>query len=182
MIVHSKLLGQGSFGEVYVATEAKDPSRTKKFAVKVVRTEKISDKAFADIRNEISVLKKLHDSPHIVQLKSVQRTEKNIYIFMELCEQDLLNYLLSKSSRRLPEHEVAEVLRHIAQGFRIMQENSVIHRDIKLANIMLKDGIAKITDFGFARFLEIGCNQPDYLSRKGSPLYMAPQVNIPTEG
>lgn len=45
-----------------------------------------------------------------------------------------------------------------------------------MANILLKKGVAKISDFGFASFLEFGNKYADYLERKGSPLYMAPQI------
>ena len=39
---------------------------------------------------------------------------------------------------------------------------------------MLKEGVAKIADFGFSRIIEMGINEMDYFSRVGSPLYMAP--------
>jgi serine/threonine protein kinase len=45
---------------------------------------------------------------------------------------------------------------------------------MKPDNIMLKDGIAKIADFGLSRLIEIDMNDPAYYSRVGSPLYMSP--------
>ncbi len=48
----------------------------------------------------------------------------------------------------------------------------MIHRDIKPANILLNEGSAKITDFGFSRMMED--DHAAMMSRLGSPLYMAP--------
>jgi serine/threonine-protein kinase ULK/ATG1 len=47
-----------------------------------------------------------------------------------------------------------------------------MHRDIKPANILLHDGIAKIADFGFARYQEHQGKKERY--GVGSPLYMSP--------
>jgi serine/threonine protein kinase len=41
---------------------------------------------------------------------------------------------------------------------------------------MLHNGIAKIADFGFSRMLETGMDDPAFISRLGSPLYMSPQI------
>lgn len=75
-------------------------------------------------------------------------------------------------------------LKHIVEGFKTLHQLKIIHRDIKPANILLHKGVAKITDFGFARVIDTGMNgnaiqyilDPAYFSRVGSPLYMAPQI------
>lgn len=48
----------------------------------------------------------------------------------------------------------------------------IIHRDLKTANIFLKNGIAKIADFGFCEF--IGEKKPQIAYNVGSPAYMSP--------
>ena len=58
-------------------------------------------------------------------------------------------------------------------GLSHLHNKGIIHRDIKPANILLHNGIAKIADFGFARF----ANQPEkLLCNVGTPLYMSPEV------
>jgi serine/threonine protein kinase len=52
-----------------------------------------------------------------------------------------------------------------------LAEEQIVHRDIKIANIFLKNGITKIADFGFAKkstqnFKDISI---------GTPIYMAPE-------
>jgi serine/threonine protein kinase len=51
----------------------------------------------------------------------------------------------------------------------------VIHRDIKPANILIHKGIAKITDFGFARVVD-DVDESVAITFLGTPLYMAPQI------
>lgn len=55
-----------------------------------------------------------------------------------------------------------------------MVREKVIHRDLKPANILINDGLYKICDFGFAKYVY---NMADALkSCVGSPIYMAPQI------
>lgn len=53
--------------------------------------------------------------------------------------------------------------------------NTVIHRDLKPANILSHEGVYKIADFGFAKYVDNFSNQL-LRSCVGSPLYMAPQI------
>ena len=54
----------------------------------------------------------------------------------------------------LSEAEAVKYFRHIVEGFKSIYQENVIHRDIKPANILIHDGQAKISDFGFARVVE----------------------------
>jgi serine/threonine protein kinase len=42
-------------------------------------------------------------------------------------------------------------MKHIVEGFLEMADNKFLHRDMKLANIFINSGMAKIADFGFAK-------------------------------
>lgn len=52
-----------------------------------------------------------------------------------------------------------------------LANNSIVHRDIKIANIFLHNGQAKIADFGFAKFTKTKFKD----SNIGSPIYMSPE-------
>lgn len=128
------------------------------------------------VRREISILQKLN-SKYIVKLYDVARTAHYLYMFFEYCcDGDLKNYLKSKEKNHLSEKEALQFLSHISEAFRELHKKEIIHRDIKPANILLSNGVAKVSDFGFARVVETGVDKPTYLSRLGSPLYMAPQI------
>lgn len=61
------------------------------------------------------------------------------------------------------------------KGFKILVDKGYIHRDVKPANILVKNNVYKVADFGFA-------TKADVFGRKkmmdvcGTPLYMAPQL------
>jgi len=48
-------------------------------------------------------------------------------------------------------------MKHIVEGFLEMADNKFLHRDMKLANIFINSGMAKIADFGFAKKSQYYC-------------------------
>ena len=53
---------------------------------------------------------------------------------------------------------------------------NIMHRDLKLENILLKNGIVKISDFGMANLVEMKDTKKKIVSKKGNPLYVAPEI------
>lgn len=104
----------------------------------------------------------------------VARTSSNLYLFFEYCKDGDLKHYLKKHGGHLSISETLLVTRHIVEGFKHLNELKIVHRDIKPANILLSNGYAKIADFGFAKAMER--NNEEFLTRVGSPLYMAPQM------
>jgi serine/threonine protein kinase len=79
-------------------------------------------------------------------------------------------YLKSKPGRKLEEFEVRQMFKQILQGISYCHSKNIVHRDIKLENILLDDHKAvKIIDFGFSicipdnKKLNIFCGTPSYL-------------------
>ena len=55
----------------------------------------------------------------------------------------------------------------------MLHKYDIMHRDFKLANVLLHDGLIKVADFGFSKFM----NKVDLTSTVlGSPLNMAPEI------
>lgn len=77
-----------------------------------------------------------------------------------------------KKKRKLPEAETIKILKDVVAGFIEIGRKGFLHRDLKLANILLKDEKAKIADFGFAKKRKMGSEKEKY--NVGSPLYMSP--------
>jgi serine/threonine protein kinase len=51
----------------------------------------------------------------------------------------------------MSEHEASKVIYEVFQGLKYLAEQSIVHRDFKIANILLAKGVVKIADFGFAK-------------------------------
>ena len=157
-----KLLGKGQFGEVYLAKKIGD--NTKLYAAKKYDLSLIDPDIMKYLINEILIMKKMN---HCNIVKFEDKIEKDgfLYLIMEYCNGGELKKTLSdyqsKTGRAFPEVIVQYLMRQIIEAFRYMHSMNIMHRDIKLDNILLhysneqdKNNImkaqVKIIDFGFA--------------------------------
>ena len=83
---------------------------------------------------------------------------------------DLEGYLEKK--KRLVEDEATRFLKQIINGFKGLHEVNAMHRDFKVANVLLHDGVAKIADLGFAKQMTRNVTA----TILGTSLTMAPQL------
>ena len=65
---------------------------------------------------------------------------------MELCDYSLFNKL--KESNGFSVNEIKKILIQLNNTFKIMIDKKIIHRNIKLQDILVKDGIIKLCDYG----------------------------------
>ena len=120
-------------------------------AVKCIFRKNIKGKFSDLLETEIKVLKQCNND-NIIKLYDIKKTANNFYLIMEYCnEGDLLQYL--KDKKQLPEDEATDFLLQILNGFKTLEKNKIMHRDLKLANILKHDGQIKIADFGFSKLL-----------------------------
>jgi serine/threonine protein kinase len=99
-------------------------------------------------------------------------TKNNIYIVTEFCRTgDMVG--LIRQNGRLPELQALTYLKEIAEGYVFIEENGILHRDLKTANIFLNGGSTRIADFGFCEF--VGEPRPSIVYNVGSPAYMSPE-------
>lgn len=123
------------------------------------------------LENEIKVLKTC-DNKNIIKLYDIKKTANNFYLILEYCnEGDLSQYL--KKNKTLSEKEAIEFFLQILNAFKTLNKHKIMHRDFKLANILMHDGEIKIADFGFSKLLT---NEEFTETMLGSPLNMAPEV------
>ena len=180
-------LGKGAFGEVYLTSRKGDP---KKYATKKLDREEIeSGEGIKYLRNEIVVLQYLNH-PNIVKFQEVKKTKKHYYIIMEYCNGGELSKALekyvNKYGKPFPEELVQHFMRQIISAFKYIHERKIIHRDVKLDNILLHfeneedlknfdlmKATVKIIDFGFACKISKTGLQYTVL---GSPINMDPII------
>lgn len=79
----------------------------------------------------------------------------------------------TKPNQRFTEKEVVDCLGDLLNGFIELQRHGIMHRDIKPTNILVKDHVFKIADFGLSRY---SGSTESVKSLTGTPLYMAPQI------
>ena len=86
-------------------------------------------------------------------------------------------YLESRKLNFLPELTVKQIARKLASGLKYLHSKKIIHRDLKLENILLKESTDTlnpiIADFGYSKQL-----QADEICSKlcGSRKYIAPEI------
>ena len=90
----------------------------------------------------------------------------------EFAGKDLAEVLETK--KKLKSDEVRQFASQILSALLYLNKNRVVHRDLKPQNILIKDGVIKICDFGFAR--EMSTMTVCLHSMKGTPLYIAPEI------
>ena len=182
-----KVLGKGSFGEVYLTskTGCKEKFATKKISKKFAQNPKA--KKYLD--NEIKILKEI-SHPNIVKLYEVKETSTYYYLVTEYCNsgglQELLDNYIKKNRKPFPEEVVQYFMKQIVSAIYYLHKHNILHRDIKLDNILVqydseKDkenndllkAKIKLIDFGFARHLNEGQLAQSIL---GSPINMDPGI------
>ena len=84
---------------------------------------------------------------------------------------DLHHYI--KSKNRIPEDEALQIISQLISGTMHIHTKGVIHRDLKPQNILIKNKIFKIIDFGFCEVNDCKIQQPYNV---GAPLYMIPEA------
>lgn len=166
-------LGKGNFSSVYRAKSKRDG---RMYAAKAINTDGLSksSKLRQAVRTELSVHRNL-SHPSILQFIEAYEDEDKIYIMTELLEGgELFERTLVK--KRYTEKEAAIVMKQILEALIYLEIKGIIHRDLKLENVLLvrrnDDCYIKIADFG----LSIPNQKVDTKTRCGTPGYIAPEM------
>lgn len=164
-----KVLGKGAFGKVNLGLHR---LTRKLVAIKSTTRDEMREKSMKKMQNEIDILKSLRHPSHI-KLFETFTTDTHYLIVMELCPGgDLLNYV--RKRRKLREDAAKVIFRQIMQGINYLHANGIVHRDIKLDNILLDGhGNVKIGDFGVSKMVK--ANELLF-EQCGTPAYIAPEI------
>lgn len=149
-------LGEGGFGRVFKAVNKEG----QKVAIKIPKTfDKRAERTFI---TEVSNWSHLNH-PNIVKLYDFKILPIP-YIETEYCPESLKKELK-------PLDEAVNVIHEVASGLRYAHNKNIIHGDIKFSNILIKDGVYKISDWGLSKL-----KTDESLSLSGAtPSYAAPE-------
>lgn len=199
-----KELGRGANGIVYEAVEDKS---NKFVAIKSIPNDKLSNpRLMEQFKKELKTLYRLSHK-NIIKIVGVEKTINNVYLILEYCNggtlYDYSQFYKRTYKNRLPELIVQKIIKQVIEGLKFMHKNHIIHRDIKLENILInfddqqnvysentlinkspkelynmysleKDNFTiKIADLGYARELEGGLGASTIC---GTPMTIAPEI------
>ena len=195
---YNEEIWEGSFGVIYRAIK-KDTKE--KRAIKLIDIRKYkreyqmmnhklpSDEEIQNyigsFKKELKILElmegKNHENKNTVKLYECYNHNEEIAIVMELCDENLATMIANKN-QNFSFSEIKEILNQLNNSFKIMYENKLAHRDLKLQNILIKykDGndknnfIVKLSDYGEAKRLTMTRNA--FISNVGTSSYMAPEI------
>ncbi|KAL9546411.1 hypothetical protein MBANPS3_006672 [Mucor bainieri] len=159
----SKTLGKGSMGKVKLALNTETNEKAS-VAVKIVPrrlttlnkpTPPTKKERDVEISREVRTIREasimlLLDHPFIARLDEMVLVDNFYYLFMEYVDGgQLLDYIISHG--KLKERQARQFARQIASALDYCHRNSIVHRDLKVENILIsRTGTIKIIDFGLS--------------------------------
>ena len=169
-----ELLGRGGMG---VVLKGRDSKLERLVAIKLMNGEIAHEPEVVErFLREARAMARISDT-HVVQVYSVDQHEGKPYLAMEFIDASDLSVLLKSRGRQTPAQAV-EWIAQAAKGLIAAHEVGLLHRDIKLANLLLTSkGVIKVTDFGIAlAHQELATRLTGTGNIVGTPGYLAPEV------
>ncbi|KAI1075728.1 kinase-like protein [Whalleya microplaca] len=177
----TELIGKGSFGRVYKATDLKTANVV---AVKIIDVDesdtlnpKLAD-TYSEILKEINALHRLSQSGaqninHVIEALPVGQA---MWMVTEYCAGGSVATLMKPTAPGgLQEKWIIPILREVAVAIRWVHKEGIIHRDIKCANVLITEvGAVQLCDFGVAGMMETKLDKRSTFI--GTPHWMAPEL------
>ena len=160
-------LGKGAFGVVWRGVD----KRKKNDAVAVKKVEKTAVTEIS-LSRELTYMQQCRHQ-NVIELYDHIEYDKHIYFVLELCEENLDEFVKDKDID-LP--TCLEYMIDICSGIEYLHDKGIAHRDIKPANVLVKDNVLKVSDLGLARELTTSSSVQTATGGVGTPSWMAPEV------
>jgi serine/threonine protein kinase len=144
-------------------------------ALKIINLD-TEDDDVGDIQREVALLTQLRDAPNVTQYFGCHLDGPRVWIVMEYAEGGSVRTLMKASKDgTIEEKYAAIIIREVLYGLSYLHKSSIIHRDLKAANILITaTGKVMICDFGVSALLATASSKRNTLV--GTPHWMAPEV------
>jgi serine/threonine-protein kinase len=171
-------LGKGGMGAVYAATRKNDG---RKIALKIMLAQIAVDQHSRDLfMREIDVMRKLHHQ-NLVELYDHGSVGSIFYFAMEYCEGGSVFDLIRVRRKPLSLSEAAPIAIQCLEALSYTHSEGFVHRDVKPQNILIKNDVAKISDFGIAKnFQNAGFSGMTDTGQFAGSLYFMPCEQLMT--
>jgi eukaryotic-like serine/threonine-protein kinase len=164
-------IASGGMADVWAGT---DDVLQRPVAVKVMRPDTDHERLFALRFHDEAVHSAALLHTNIATVFDYGKDDGLAFLVMELVEGEPLSAILRKRGPLSP-HEVRSIIGQAALALGVAHEARVVHRDVKPANIMVReDGLVKLTDFGIARALDAS-GHTQHGEMLGTPNYISPE-------
>nr|ACN34809.1 unknown [Zea mays] len=168
-----KLLGSGTFGCVYEATNRHTGALCAMKEVNIIPDDAKSAESLKQLEQEVKFLSQFKHE-NIVQYYGSDIIEDRFYIYLEYVHPGSINKYVKQHYGAMTESVIRNFTRHILRGLAFLHGQKIMHRDIKGANLLVDvQGVVKLADFGMAKHLSTAAPN---LSLKGTPYWMAPEM------
>ncbi|MEO8608305.1 MAG: serine/threonine-protein kinase [Chloroflexota bacterium] len=164
-------LGGGGMAVVYKALNEETGAT---IALKVLRASLAEQSGMIErFMQEATIVNRLRH-PHVVAVSKYGMLKSRFYLELQYMPGGTLAQRFKKPVEIGPQESV-RLLRHVASALDYAHQMGVVHRDLKLENILLdKRGDALLSDFGIARLVD-GTRMTATGSVLGTPLYISPE-------
>lgn len=163
-ILYEDILQSGSYGNVKICLSM--------FTYKQYACKKFYKDKSKYAHHEYDMLKKCNHE-NIIKVRDLLLFNNRLYMIMELCEIDLHEFI----DNNITNTQIKNFSLDICNGLNYLHNTlNMIHRDIKLENILIKKNRAKICDFNFAMYYNKNIRTSYEVS--GTPDYMCPEILI----
>jgi len=172
-------IASGGMGTVYLARRA-DGAFDMRLAVKVLRPEAATPEVLSRFRQERQILAAL-DHPNIARILDAGETPEGLpYLAMEFVDGLPIDRYCAE--HRLDTAARLNLFRAVCAAVRYAHAQGVVHRDLKPSNILVTaDGVPKLLDFGIAKLLAAGDDQPTACVTRTGLWLMTPEYASPEQ-
>jgi len=163
-------LGKGGYSVVKLVKHKKTG---KKYALKCAMKYRKDKDRTEKTRREVKILYELRH-PKIIRIRGHFEDKEYVYLVLEyISGRDLSKHIKTE----LPGREtVVDIMKQIIRAVKYCHRKELVHRDIKLANILIdKNMKIKLTDFGLCALMEESYDGYFY-DTAGTPRYTAPEI------
>ena len=142
-------IGEGRYGIVYLAED----SNLKKCIIKQLKEEMLKttkEKLFY----ELEILKSLNDAKFPAFIEKLETKDIQAYV-LEYISGTVFEDLLLDEAYSFSRVQIFKIATQLLEIISILQENNIVHRDIRPPNVILKaNGNIVLIDFGLARYID----------------------------
>ncbi|KAL2099285.1 hypothetical protein ACEWY4_005765 [Coilia grayii] len=170
-----KKIGEGTFSEVVKTQSLKDG---KYYACKTIK-QSIDSLDQANSLREVQAMKRLNPHPNILQLHELvfDQGSGTLSLICELMDMNIYEFIRGRQYP-LPESKIKHYMYQLCKSLDHMHSNGIFHRDVKPENILIRQDVLKLADFGSCRSVY---SQPPHTEYISTRWYRAPECLL-TDG